>query len=749
LIAQLRFGTDVQRLFLLAAAVLYGLYAVGMFRFLPDAVDTALYLLLLVWLPGLALAAALFQGESVGELLAIGAALGISQWMMWARIWLLLGQNAATLHVPLSLGFAVITSWLIWRGPRIRAVGALPSLSSVIVSLPSVGVLLLIVGTVWQIHAAVPPAPASAYSVDKWVYLAVIERFASLSGDYNWLPDLVTLGSNSRLTWNPWMLGLAHLRAHTGADPLALIFVYLKPLLWAIPLMSYGFFCWQVFRDKRVVLFCCAMQLLAVINLNPSYTLLRLEEDKVIAIFALLPFAWAFALRAVERRSGADVVALAMVTMALAFIHPMGVPAALITCIPLMVLMTLIAPERRASAWAALAAAAAIGIWGIYTLWERSAVLETPYVTQYLSDNTTLPQFGWLSAPLLLTDLERLILVTIGIFALVGVRNRSQRIVLCLALTIALCLSVPVLTAAASRVLTNLGVERLRWVLPLGLSVASLVVAAFEQIAAQWGRWRDRLWFAFTGFALVALLALTSYGAWAGGSRWLLAFNPRSQILAPLPAGLWEFLLSSRAAVGSARIVAPHALAPHVLTAFPAAEATAFHTVGLSPTTYFPVQMLYETSDPATAHDMLALLAPEVLLLPTNYPLAAVMEQYAQDWGLAPLAEHPTARLYTVADAARLAAAKPPGSQMVLSVADSTLAPGACTDLSWDTSAISDLALYLSEGRSGQLISVGTETGTEVICPTKKMAVVLRGKMGDGSPAARAVLIAVQPGDTP
>jgi hypothetical protein len=747
--AQLRFATDSLRVFLLIAVVVYGLCAAGMFSFLPDVVDIALYLIVLVWLPGIVLALVLFRGEAPWLVLAAGAALGISQWMLCARVWLALGQGAATLHLPLGFCFLTLIGWAMWRRVTVPAAWPLPSPRSLVVSLPSISVLLLILGTVWQIHAAAAPAPAAAYSVDKWVYQAVIERFASLTGDYNWLPDLITLGSNSRLTWNPWMLGLAHLQVHTSVDPLQLTFVYLRPLLWVVPLLSYGLFCWYVFRSGRVALLCCAMQLLVAINLNPSYLLLRLEEDKVMALFALMPFAWTFMLRAVEMRSRSDVAALALVTATLAFIHPMGVPAVLLTCLPLMLLMTTASTQPKASARAALGALAACSICGIYTLWERGAVLETPYVTQYLADNATLPQFGWLSAPMLLTDLERLVLVIIGLFALGGARSRSQRIVLCLTVTVTLCLSVPVFAAAASRVLTNLGVERLRWVLPLGLSVALLVVAVSDIIALRWGRWRDALWFGITGVSLVALLALTSYGPWAGGSRWLLAFNPRSDILSPLPPGLWEFLLSNRGIVGNARIVAPHTLAPHMLTAFPAAEVTAFHTVGLAPTTHFPIQMLYETSDPATAYDMLALLEPDILLVPLAQPVTAVMEQYAETWGFALEAEHPSIRLYRRTGASLRGEAQPPGSQMTLTLSDSTIQEGKCTNLIWDTIAISDLAIYVSEGRSGQLLVAESETGTEVVCPMKTMAIVLRGKMNDGQPAARAVLVTVRPAGTP
>ena len=319
----------------------------------------------LVMLPGLLVIVALdLKVHSFPEHVGLAAILGLSLLIVLALMAQSVGLDLAGLSWLSASALLVLvaaSAWRLWlqvSDSRVmtdpRPWSATRRRSSLIALFYWLGLALALIVMGYLAYKA--PEPFSLR--DRISYQAAIRRFLDSGTPFasTW-PLSFTNSDNARWTYVPWLISLAEVIKVGGGDLLSIYLHLMPPLLAGTSLLITFGLAYEVCRSRFAAAAAVLIQSLFLatsvgVRDGTGYTfLLRLVEDKFVVAFLLAPAAWWLTLRYLRRGRIREIATLAIVLLASAFLHPLGMMEYGILAGPSVLLLVLGQGKRLRRAW--------------------------------------------------------------------------------------------------------------------------------------------------------------------------------------------------------------------------------------------------------------------------------------------------------------------------------------------------------------------------------------------------------------
>ncbi len=165
---------------------------------------------------------------------------------------------------------------------------------------------------------------------DFWSYLAYVRKWATWGMRFLGDPRLGTANQGFRHIFGGWLLLQSLMSLVSGVDPLDLSAWWIPPILLTVSYLSLYGLAQALFRSRSAAILSCLVQLLYLgleTKGRESAGLLmftRINEDKFLLTFVLLPIITIFMANYVRDRRKGDLAGLALLGIAMPLVHPLG-----------------------------------------------------------------------------------------------------------------------------------------------------------------------------------------------------------------------------------------------------------------------------------------------------------------------------------------------------------------------------------------------------------------------------------------
>jgi hypothetical protein len=704
---------------------------VGLSVFLPEILRPLTVIVAFVLIPGTMTALLTYWRQALPfwQIVGLGLSFGLGEVLILGRLLLALGVPVSWLGYVLFALTLLLAVWLWRRLPDGEKPVRIDDWQLLIIP-------MLVLMAIWimlvQVNLTYPTYPVDTVRLnDKWSYLTIIEQFLVSPGRVNLRPDTIIIGSNTRLSWNSWLYFTAAVSQFTGIQPIQLIFHYLRPGLFLLPVFSLFLLGYELFQKSWAALAATALQLLLLIGVDFDgfWVWMRLEEDKYFAFVTLMPLAWVFLLRALKDHRRSDVIGLGVVSVSLALLHPLGIPGLLLTGVPITLAEWWFNRRKGFSFRWLLLVLAVMGLPIIITIVDQILILATPYVQNYIETEGSLRAYTPATAPILLPPNATFILLLLIPLAAFALKDRTARFLLLVAGACAAVLCVPIITAFISRITTAVGMNRYHWLIPYGFIVVFLILKISERLSR---RHRSHWLYptVLTTGAIAIVVILSGWHQWTVDHNFWLFRQDTPQPNIVLDDTLWRAFSDTADKVEGKLAITPVEYGLIAPTVWPRADLLIFNSSLHAPVDWSYIEALYQSQDIASAWIFLDKLQPQALFVPHTTNLYAVLSQNSDSFKV----------LYK-GEAASLFAAdivhKRQTNDVIVLVADQyTLKPGECVQLQWATARLENIRL------DGQRVD---KVGSQQVCQTQNTIHTLEGIRPDGSTVSRNIHLFVSP----
>lgn len=579
-------------------------------------------LLALIAIPGI-LSVLLLKLDLQGDPLlcvALGVGLGLGEALVIGRVLLTIGADVRWLGIALTFT-TLLKIAALWKSPLLDLRWRIERRELLLLIIPAVliGVYLF---TVARINLALPAYPLSTW--DKWTYITVIEQFRVSPADLHLRPESVIFGSNTRVAWNSWVYLQAAVSSLSATHPIQLIFQYFRPAWSVLALAGVYAFAMTLLRVRWLALLGVVLQLLFLMNGTfERYVFLRIEEDKFVAYFLLVPLAWAFALRALRGTGRRDVLGLAVVTCAAGLVHPIGVPGILVTTLPIVAVEGLL--MRKSGMFGRIVVVSVVMlIFLILPILDQILIFNTPYVQTYIAEQGDLPSYTPGDLPRIFDQNFASLLLLLAVLPLLffARKDSAARVLLVISLTCLSVMLIPLFAALMSRLVTTVAMERWNWLLPSGVVLAYVISKLSE------GRPKRQVILLSLGLVIaVCTLLIVSAGwqNWRGKTRNLINAGEPGKPISEMPEFVWDAFLATAEFVGDARAVAPVEYGVAVPSLWSNADVLVYNARSNASEAWDMLEGLYNTGDLLTAEQIITEWQIVYLLVPHDRPLYTVL----------------------------------------------------------------------------------------------------------------------------
>ena len=292
-----------------------------------------LALLGILFLPGLLVSLLLFDRGRMGWLLRlpVSVALSISFDIIFATFVLITNGPLVVLFWMVN-GFCLVIALLFLARRRQRSTSALePDPASQAPSKIN-GLLLgvFIALTVFAVVLFSRPVDRFAPGNDTWVYLSLIRKWATLGQRPTVDVKIGTEQTGFRRFFGGWQLVQSLICVVSGVDPIDEYGLWLPSLLMFDAYLAFYCLAETLFRSRNAAVLSALIQVLALgVYTNTREDLgrlffLRINEDKFLLTFVLLPVTTIFMLRYLRSNRKSDLACLIPMSLALPLTHPLG-----------------------------------------------------------------------------------------------------------------------------------------------------------------------------------------------------------------------------------------------------------------------------------------------------------------------------------------------------------------------------------------------------------------------------------------
>lgn len=698
--------------------------------FLPLVLRPLIVLMGLVYFPGVLSACVAYQRQraSLWQIMGLGCALGLAEMLLVGRILLTFGLEVRWLGYVIT-GASILKVIFLWsRKPEFTTATVNKLREPLLLYVVPLGFLLLFEITLITTNLSYPGYAVNTNDSrrladginDKWSYLAVIEQFRFSPGDLNLRPEAVIFGSNTRLSWNSWLYFSASMSELTTIHPVQLIFNYFRPALSVLTIFSLTFFGYEVFGKSWLAWVGTALQLAfaTALLIFSHYLWMRLEEDKFFAFFTLIPLGWAFLLRSIRYQRWQDLFGLSAISLALALIHPMGLLGLLLTGVPFTLIEWWYQRKQNFSVRRLIVILVGMMAFLSVTYIDRLLVYATPYVQSRLNEEGTLPTYDFLQAPNLMSPNTRFILLAFIPLLWFFRKDQIARFLGLSALSCVVVLSVPPITALASRLTARVGLDRYQWLIPTGFIATWLLLKFFEWLERDHPRLVYRAQVILPTALLGCLVVVSSWSQWSrDGLGWLLRQDTPQPTLV-MSDKIWQGFLDTAPLVDGKRALTPTDYGLAAPTLWPGASLLIFNSPIHAPVNWPKIELFYKSEDIPTTWVLMDDLQGQAIFVPHDTPLYSTLS--ANPRWLNEVYRNDEASLF-VAERSDLTL---PSDTLSFTSNQYTIAPGKCVEILWESAGFEALEY---QGKPAE------DVGSQRECPSETSIYEIRGKRADGT----------------
>lgn len=173
---------------------------------------------------------------------------------------------------------------------------------------------------------------------DFWAYLGFVRKWATLSQR----PAVTVFTGNPqipatdfRYTFGGWILAQSLLSVLSGVDPIDLSNWWLPLVLMVTAYFGLFSLAETLFRNRNAAILTVLVQAMSVfikpdygkgsLNTLGSVFFWRINEDKYVVAFVMLPLATLLMIRFLRQRRKGDLICFLLLALAMSFLHPLGV----------------------------------------------------------------------------------------------------------------------------------------------------------------------------------------------------------------------------------------------------------------------------------------------------------------------------------------------------------------------------------------------------------------------------------------
>jgi hypothetical protein len=452
-----------------------------------DALNVALVVFASVIVPGLLLALLLgwWGKEHPVEFLAGGITLGLAVALITVSIMVRFRIPVNSFWVY-SFTFSALLGVLNWRygqplkpSTTVDIHGTSPFIELRTMNRILAVLLVLVVGAMIFLSIAAFggfPTMRDFEMVDKKNYIPVAAMYATDIENVGLSPTDRNLirPSIQRLLWSGWLYLQAFWSEASQVPILTLIMRDLRAsliLLWAI--INYALL-YRLFKHHGLALFGSLAQAYFVNFMFAALFLYRLEEDKWMTLYVMVPAALYVLLRTLDTQTWRSYLGLLLVMLALGLIHPIGSPAMLLIAAPFVVseyVVRRFVERQKISVWSTVIILIILLSGLVSPLFDRlylTQQLNAPYT---VVDSPTNPGFGYAEvAPI--DPLMLLPVYAVALMLLFVLRDRNARFISIALIVLWLMLYTTPGAYFGARLVTRAQLWRMRLIIPFGLAWA-------------------------------------------------------------------------------------------------------------------------------------------------------------------------------------------------------------------------------------------------------------------------------------
>lgn len=501
--------------------------------------------------------------------------------------------------------------------------------------------LTAVVFTVLSFHFKIMPDYPTGVRWDKNNYVFATTLYA---GDIDNLRIHVVdrdrlRPSIQRVTWSSWLYSEAMLSEVSAVAILTAQTRDLHPVLMGAALVIFYALAHHLFRRHIIALFAVLMQLYVVTQSDlAEFFIYRLEEDKWLALFILVPFAMWVTMDTMTQRNPRAYIALTLAVAGLALVHPLGIPALLLIAFPYVVASEAVhfIVERKAIRWRSTLVILVILLLGLAgPLFEAQQVRSiSRSLGNQRTPGGTNSNFGY-TAPFGGIERDPILLGGLLITFLTipfAFKDRAARYVLVGSAVLYIIMYTAPGAFIGVRLVTRAQLWRLIMVIPFALAWAWLLYRIYRLHE----RFTPPRRMMLVGNGIVLFVTVVMF-VWMQNHQgknvwgWLVPFSLRPQIAAA-PPDVWQGMEAAASIVDDGLVVvAPQwsEISPYV---FPRAHFIVYAKAGNigDNAAWQTITALYEAPDDAHFAALVTNYAPDYLVVDAGSPL----DDYLQNRGV-------------------------------------------------------------------------------------------------------------------
>jgi len=292
-----------------------------------------LALVMSLFVPGFLISLLCFDRQSMSWLvrLPVSVVLSIGIAIIFATIVLVLGQPLGLL-LGLIIGFSIVaTGVLVLLHGRRGTTGAMESQEGKgAAKAHPLLVIVFVLVTAFVLYRFALPINRMHWGADFWTYTSYLRKWTTWGDRPAVDPIVGTPRSRFRDFFGGWILVQALLSIVSKVDPIDLSAWWLPPILMCTAYLALYSLAKALFRNGNAAILAVLVQ---VISLGVETEMperiqriffLRINEDKFLLAFVLLPIASLFMIRFLRFKRKGDLVCLLLLSLALPLTHPLG-----------------------------------------------------------------------------------------------------------------------------------------------------------------------------------------------------------------------------------------------------------------------------------------------------------------------------------------------------------------------------------------------------------------------------------------